>query len=90
MTKTKLSPEARIDLSGQVAVVLGASAEGGTGWDVAETLAANGAKVVVGARSLPHLERLAAKIGGTAVRCDAGSEEIVDLEDVSDFRRKVA
>lgn len=75
MTKTKLSSEARIDLSGQVAVVLGASAEGGTGWDVAETLAANGAKVVVGARSLPHLERLAAKIGGTAVRCDAGSEE---------------
>lgn len=75
MTKSPLVPEFRVDLSGQVAVVLGASAEGGTGWDIAETLAANGAKVVVAARSLSHLERLAAKIGGTAVRCDAGSEE---------------
>lgn len=63
------------DLSGQVAVVLGASAQGGTGWEVAEMLAANGAKVVVGARSIEPLQRLADKIGGTAVRCDAGSEE---------------
>lgn len=75
MTKAITTPELRLDLTGQVAVVLGASAEGGTGWDVAETLARNGAKVVVAARSLPHLERLAEKIGGTAVRCDAGSEE---------------
>lgn len=75
MTKAPLSPKLRIDLTGQVAVVLGASAEGGTGWDIAETLAANGAKVVVAARTLLALERLATKIGGTAVRCDAGSEE---------------
>lgn len=75
MPKTPLSPAFQIDLSGQVAVVLGASAEGGTGWDIAEKLAANGAKVVVAARSLEPLQRLAAKIGGTAVRCDAGSEE---------------
>ncbi|MEJ7935358.1 SDR family oxidoreductase [Sphingobium sp. AN558] len=74
MTKVPLSPQMKIDLSGQVAVVLGASAEGGTGWDIAETLAANGAKVVVAARTLPALERLATKIGGTAVRCDAGEE----------------
>jgi NAD(P)-dependent dehydrogenase (short-subunit alcohol dehydrogenase family) len=74
MTKAPTSPTLRVDLSGQVAVVLGASAEGGTGWEVAETLAANGAKVVVAARSLEPLQRLAEKIGGTAVRCDAGSE----------------
>ncbi|MFT4054487.1 MAG: SDR family oxidoreductase [Novosphingobium sp.] len=75
MAKTPIGTELRLDLTGQVAVVLGASAEGGTGWDIAETLAANGAKVVVAARTLAPLERLAAKIGGTAVRCDAGSED---------------
>lgn len=72
--KEKRETELRMDLGGQVAVVLGASAEGGTGWDIAEQLAANGAKVVVAARTLHHLERLADKIGGVAVRCDAGSE----------------
>jgi NAD(P)-dependent dehydrogenase (short-subunit alcohol dehydrogenase family) len=63
-----------VDLKGKVAVVLGASAEGGTGWAIAEALAANGAKVVVGARSFTPLKRLADKIGGTAVACDAGNE----------------
>jgi len=62
------------NLESKVAVVLGASAEGGTGWAVAEALAGAGAKVVVGARSFEPLQRLAAKIGGTAVRCDAGDE----------------
>jgi NAD(P)-dependent dehydrogenase (short-subunit alcohol dehydrogenase family) len=33
-----------------------------------------GAKVVVGARTLPALQRLAERIGGLAVRCDAGEE----------------
>lgn len=75
MTKAFFSPPFQIDLTGQVAVILGASAEGGTGWDIAEKLAANGAKVVVAARTMAPLERLAAKIGGKAVRCDAGSEE---------------
>ena len=64
----------RVDLVGKVAVVLGASAEGGTGWAIAEALAAQGAKVVVGARSLALLQRLAERIGGTAVACDAGNE----------------
>ena len=64
----------RVDLSGKVAVVLGASAEGGTGWAIAEALAAQGAKVVVGARTEAPLKRLAEKIGGTAVVCDAGNE----------------
>jgi len=62
------------DLEGKVAVVLGASAEGGTGWGMAEGLAAKGAKVVVAARTLEPLQRLANKIGGTAVKCDAGDE----------------
>jgi len=40
--------------NGKVAVVLEASAERGTGWGIAETLAAHGAKVVVSARRLPR------------------------------------
>lgn len=63
-----------VDLEGKVAVVLGCSAEGGTGWAVAEALARNGASVVVGARTKEPLDRLAAGIGGTAIRCDAGDE----------------
>lgn len=72
------------DLTGKVAVVLGASAEGGTGWGVAEGLAAAGAKVVVGARSFEPLSRLADKIGGLAVRCDGGDDEqIAALRDAA-------
>jgi len=63
-----------VNLKEKVAVVLGASAEGGTGWAIAEALAAQGAKVVVGARSLEPLKRLAGRISGTAVACDAGNE----------------
>ncbi|MCB5944260.1 SDR family NAD(P)-dependent oxidoreductase [Acidocella sp. KAb 2-4] len=63
-----------VDLNDRVAVVLGASAEGGTGWAVAEALARNGAKVIVGARSIAPLEILADRIGGVAMRCDAGNE----------------
>lgn len=55
----------------KVAVIVGASAEGGIGWVTAETMAREGAKVVVAARSVEKLERLARKIGGTAVQCDA-------------------
>jgi 3-oxoacyl-[acyl-carrier protein] reductase len=62
---------------GKVAVVLGASAEGGTGWAIAEALANAGAKVVVGARSMDSLQKLADKIGGLAVKCDAGKEDQV-------------
>ena len=56
-------------LKGKVAVVLGASAEAGTGWAIAEALAEAGAKVVVGARSLAPLRQLAQKIAGTALAC---------------------
>ncbi|MET0988450.1 MAG: SDR family oxidoreductase [Steroidobacteraceae bacterium] len=58
-------------MQGKVAVILGASAEGGIGWATAETMAREGAKVVVAARSLDKLEKLAKKIGGLAVKCDA-------------------
>ena len=70
------------DLGGKVAVVLGASAEGGTGWGIAEGLAAAGARVVVAARSFAPLQRLADRIGGTAIACDAGDEaQITALRD---------
>jgi len=62
----------------KVVVVLGASAEGGTGWTIAETFAAEGAKVVVGARSVEPLRVLADKIGGLAVPCDGGVPEQIN------------
>jgi NAD(P)-dependent dehydrogenase (short-subunit alcohol dehydrogenase family) len=65
------------EYEGKVAVVLGASAEGGTGYGIAEALAQAGAKVVVAARSLGALQKLARKIDGHAVPCDAGNEQQV-------------
>ncbi|HKY92007.1 MAG TPA: SDR family oxidoreductase [Nevskiaceae bacterium] len=65
------------DLKGKVAVVLGASAEGGIGWAIAKGLADAGARVVVAARSFDKLQQLAKKIDGLAVACDAGNEEQV-------------
>ncbi len=55
-------------LENKVAVVLGASS--GIGWAIAERFAEHGAKVVVAARRLENLEKLAAKIDGLAVQCD--------------------
>jgi NAD(P)-dependent dehydrogenase (short-subunit alcohol dehydrogenase family) len=60
---------------GKAAIVLGASAEGGSGWAIAERLAREGARVAVASRNLPELQRLASKIGGIALRCDAGQPE---------------
>jgi NAD(P)-dependent dehydrogenase (short-subunit alcohol dehydrogenase family) len=71
-------------LSGKVAVVLGASAEAGTGWAIAKSLAAAGAKVVVAARRLAELQALAGTIGATAVVCDAGQEsQVKDLAEAA-------
>lgn len=61
-------------MQGKVAVILGASAEGGIGWATAEAMAREGAKVVVAARSEEKLQALAKKTGGLAVRCDATSQ----------------
>jgi NAD(P)-dependent dehydrogenase (short-subunit alcohol dehydrogenase family) len=69
-----------MSLKDRVAVVLGASAQTGSGWAIAERLAAEGAKVVVGARRVANLERLAARIGGKAVACDLACEaQIIQL-----------
>ncbi len=65
------------DFAGKVAVVLGASAEGGIGWVTAELLAAKGAKLVVASRSIEPLHRLASRIGGSAVACDSTDEDQV-------------
>lgn len=60
------------------AVVLGASARGGSGWETAKLLAEQGARVTVGARRLEGVQELAGTIGGLAVRCDASIEEEVE------------
>jgi NAD(P)-dependent dehydrogenase (short-subunit alcohol dehydrogenase family) len=65
------------DFSDKVAVVLGASAPTGSGWAIAEALAAQGAKVVVGARRYEPLKVLAERIEGTATACDATNEDQV-------------
>jgi NAD(P)-dependent dehydrogenase (short-subunit alcohol dehydrogenase family) len=65
--------------SGTVALVFGASAEGGSGWTIAETLAREGAKVIVSARSIDGVRRLADRIGGFAMRCDVADEDQVSL-----------
>lgn len=66
-----------MQLKGKTAVVLGASAEAGTGWAIAERFAAEGAKVLVAARREGPLKALAAKIGGIAQVCDLASAEDV-------------
>ncbi|GAA4486832.1 SDR family oxidoreductase [Rhodococcus olei] len=60
----------------QVAVVTGASS--GIGEATARTLAAQGFHVVVGARRVDRLERLAKDIGGTALELDVTDEDSVD------------
>lgn len=62
-------------LDGKVAIVLGASAEAGTGWAVAKRLAGEGAKVVVAARRIEPLQKLAGEIAGTAAICDMANEQ---------------
>ena len=64
-------------LDGKVVVVLGASTEGGIGWATAETMAREGAKVVVAARNVKNLTVLADKLNGIAIRCDATKQEDV-------------
>lgn len=61
-------------LDGKVAIVLGASAPGGSGWAIARRFADEGARLVVGARSEGPLQELARLTGGIAMRCDAAVE----------------
>lgn len=65
-------------LDGRTAAVLGASQRGGSGWVVAERLAAEGATVFVAARRLEKAQELADEIGGIAVRCDASVQSDVE------------
>ena len=76
-----LSPSRLFDLSGQVAVVTGASR--GIGESIARTLAAAGAQVVVSSRKLADCEAVAASIrasGGkaTALACHIGEIAQID------------
>jgi 3-oxoacyl-[acyl-carrier protein] reductase len=63
------------DLSGEVAIVTGASS--GLGARFAEVLAAHGAKVVLAARRVEKLKELAAKIGASAL---AAPLDVADRE----------
>jgi NAD(P)-dependent dehydrogenase (short-subunit alcohol dehydrogenase family) len=65
-------------LDGKVALVLGAAGRGNMGQTIAQRLAAEGAKVVVGGRHLDELERLATEIGGAAAEVDITSKDQVD------------
>ncbi|MDI9917006.1 SDR family oxidoreductase [Rhodococcus sp. SRB_17] len=60
----------------RVAVVTGASS--GIGEATARTLAAAGFHVVIGARRLDRLEKIAEEIGGTALELDVTDEDSVD------------
>lgn len=61
--------------SGKNAVILGASAKGGTGFAIARALAREGARVTIAARSEARLAALADEIGARHSRCDAGSAD---------------
>ena len=67
-------------LDGKKAIVLGASS--GIGWAIAERFAEHGADVIVAARRVENLERLAKAIGGTAIRCDGRDHD--DLKALAD------
>ncbi|MDH4147617.1 MAG: SDR family oxidoreductase [Acidimicrobiia bacterium] len=67
MTDAFPLPYASTDLTGQVALVTGATS--GLGWRFARTLAAAGASVVATGRRFERLEELAAKIAADGGRC---------------------
>lgn len=66
-----------MQLKNKIAVVLGASAEAGTGWAIAARFAAEGAKVMIAARRGDLVAKLADRIGGASRVCDAANEEQV-------------
>ena len=73
-------PNFSIDLTGQVALVTGASA--GLGVRFARTLAAAGAKVAVTARRLDRLEELAAEITAAGGVCEPIVLDVTDAEQI--------
>lgn len=62
-------------LKGKIAIVLGASAEGGTGWAIAEKFAEAGVTLVIAARSEKGLKKLAKKTAADYCICDAANPE---------------
>ena len=69
-------------LDGKKAVVLGASS--GIGWAIAERFAEHGAELIVAARRLDNLEKLAGKTGAMPVRCDGRDhDELKALADAA-------
>lgn len=69
-----------IDLKGKNALVLGASAQGGTGFAIARGLARAGAKVTIAARSVDKLEPLAGGIGARWIACDtADAAQVAEM-----------
>lgn len=64
-------------LDGKVAIVLGASAPGGSGWAIAQRFAAEGARLVVSARTETALRDLALQTGAIPQVCDVADESQV-------------
>lgn len=60
--------------AGKTAVVLGASARGGSGWTIVEHLRSAGADVAAAARQLKGLHELAAETGARPIQCDISNE----------------
>ena len=73
-------PNFSIDLTGQVALVTGASA--GLGVRFARTLAAAGAKVAITARRLDRLEALAAEITAAGGVCEPIALDVTDADQI--------
>ena len=66
------------DLSGKMAIVLGAGGPDNMGQHVARALAGAGARVIVAGRRAEPLDALAREIGGTAALCDITRRAEVD------------
>jgi NAD(P)-dependent dehydrogenase (short-subunit alcohol dehydrogenase family) len=73
-------PNNACDLSGQVALVTGATS--GLGWRFAQTLAAAGAEVVVAGRRSDRLDELAALIASQGGRCAPVTLDMTDPEQI--------
>src|SRR3954447_21608560 len=90
---TTPDPRALFDLTGQVAIVTGASS--GLGESFARVLVSAGATVVAAARRLDRLPGLAKELDGTTpgqgrvvpVRCDVTSEQ--DRHDLVELSRAI-
>ena len=63
-------------LDGKTAVILGASS--GIGWRIAERFAEEGAEILIAARRVGNLEKLAGQIGASMVTCDVS--DFADVE----------